>query len=146
MHGSSSCAIKCTVKSTSRGGSLLVDDNHHSYYKKKENFYVCTEHKKEKANCPVTAKIVDTELIINGANSHNSTKQMSKMIRQEVTQRLIAGSDARPLRILANITNEMLISPLEGPTSIYLPEKESLLRNIRYQKQKASRRVRRSGR
>ena len=71
---------------------------------------------------------------------------MSKMIRQEVTQRHIAGSDVRPLRILANITNEMLISPLEGPTSIYLPEKESLLRNIRYQKQKASRRVRRSGR
>ena len=108
MHGSSSSAMKFTVKSTSRGGSLLVDDNHHSYYKKKENFYVCTEYKKEKANCPVTAKIVDTELIINGAHSHNSTKQMSKMIRQEVTQRHIACSDARPLRILAKNTNEML--------------------------------------
>ena len=57
VHGSISSAMKFTVKSTSRSGSLLVDDNHHSYYKKKENFYVCTEYKKEKANCPVTGKI-----------------------------------------------------------------------------------------
>ena len=116
--------MKFTVKSTSRGGSLLVDDNHHSYYEKKDNFHVCTEYKKEKANCPVTAKIVDTELIINGAHSGNSTKQMSKMIRQEVTQRHIAGSNARPLRILANITNEMLNQPFGGANLNSLPKKD----------------------
>ena len=36
------------------------------YYSKKDNFYVCTEYKKTKSNCPVTAKILEEELIITG--------------------------------------------------------------------------------
>ena len=38
----------------------------YTYYSKKENFYVCTEYKKTKSNCPVTAKILEEELIITG--------------------------------------------------------------------------------
>ena len=51
---------------SSRGGNVLVDKMGIHIIKKKENFYVCTEYKKTKSNCPVTAKILEEELIITG--------------------------------------------------------------------------------
>ena len=51
---------------SSRGGNVLVDKMGIHIIQKKENFYVCTEYKKNKSNCPVTAKILEEELIIPG--------------------------------------------------------------------------------
>ena len=93
--------------------------------RRSENFYICAEHKKNKSNCPVTARIVDTELMTVGAHSHNSTKQKSQMLKQEVIKMIMAGSDARPLRILANITSKILNQTLGGVNLDSHPKKES---------------------
>ena len=50
---------------------------------------------------------------------------------------IMAGSDARPLRILANITSKILNQILGGVNLDSHPKKESLLRSIRHQEQEA---------
>ena len=78
---------------SSRGGNVLVDDNGYTYYSKKENFYVCTEYKKTKSNCPVTAKILEEELIISGgAHNHSSAQTQTKIIKDFIINKSL-GTD-----------------------------------------------------
>ena len=115
----------------------MVDKNGFTYYLKKENFYVSTEYKKTKSNCPVTAKILEEELIVTGgAHNQSSAQSQTKIIKDFVINNSL-GTDVKPQRVLADITTAIQNRSFGGATTSHLPKKETLMRTIRYKKQKA---------
>ena len=95
--------------------------------------------KKSKSNCPATAKIIEDIIRIpgiDGTHNHSSVKQKTKMIKSAVMEKALSSTDARPLRVLSDITAEVQKQEFGAAAMSALPKKESLLRSIRYNKQK----------
>ena len=60
----------------------------------------------------------------------------AKIIKKEVMNKALSSSDAQPLRVLSDITAEIQRQDFADVSMAALPKKESILREIRYQKQK----------
>ena len=118
--------------STYRGGKLLID----TYYQKLSEFLWMNWIRKNNSNYPATAKIIEDEIRIDGTHNHSSVKQKTKMIKSAVMEKALSSTDARPLRVLSDITAEVQKQEFGAAAMSALPKKESLLRSIRYNKQK----------
>ena len=123
-----------TTTTTSRGGTLYLDENQHGYYKKKDNHFVCVDYLKLK--CPATARLENEDFIVTNIHNHSSARMKAKIIKKEVMDKALSSSDAQPLRVLSDITAEIQRQDFADVSMAALPKKESILREIRYQKQK----------
>ena len=79
---------------SSRGGNLMKDRANFLYYLKKDkeesSLYVCTEYKKSKSNCPVTAVLDKQTSLVTYKYNHNHSTVKSKT--KTLTKQIIVGS------------------------------------------------------
>ena len=127
------------VKS-SRGGNLMKDKANFLYYlkddNKKKGYYVCTEYKKSKSACPVSA-VLDKEtglVTYNSDHNHSTVKSKTKLLAKKIIENAVKTSDVKTRKVLADITTKVQIT--EGTSMGSIGKKESIMRTIRYYKQK----------
>ena len=76
------------------------------------------------------------DFIVKNIHNHPSARMRAKLIKKEVMNKALSSSDAQPLRVLSDITAEIQRQDFADVSMAALPKKESILREIRYQKQK----------
>ena len=130
-----------SFRPSSRGGNILIDSNGYNYYKKKESnvktLWVCLNVKK--SNCPAVVNIVkeDNSLYmdpIDSLHNHDVKKVATKKIVNEFKLKAAHNPDLRPRAVMTDITAAIVHDTASN--LVYLPKKESIMRSIRYTKQK----------
>ena len=117
------------VKS-SRGGKLLKDRLNFLYYLKKDkdesSIFVCTEYKKTKSNCPVTATLDKKTVKLTFYYNHNhGTVKATKVLAKSKIEGAVKNSDVKTRKVLADTTTT--VQNTEGTSVDAIPKKESIM-------------------
>ena len=119
--------------------NVLVDKNGFYYHLKKESkvktLWFCTERDKKK--CEAAASIVKSidELILSGEHTHDVVHTKTSSIVKNAVQNAAVNPNIAVRTVLGNITESVNRDP---DASIHaMKKKESIMRSIRYAKQKA---------